>query len=132
MPITLEEVSNGDITKWSTNTEEAFICESASVDDCYLSFQLDDLYLMTGIEIYSSVSSQCFPKILELEYSVRIYCFWLACHRWIFFVCFFFSCYRQYTIYIHKTYPTLISFFSGKIYRIKMYTTLYFFFAFEH
>ena len=52
--------------------EEAFICEQATVDDCYIEFELDDLYLMTGIEIYSAMGSECFPKVLNLEYSVII------------------------------------------------------------
>ena len=71
--VALKEVSNGDITKWPANMDEAFICEMDSGDDCYISFQLDVLSLMTKIEIYSSMSSRCFPKILELEYSVIIY-----------------------------------------------------------
>lgn len=66
----MTEVSNGDMSKWPSNIEEAFVCEEATVDDCYISFKLDTIYLMTGIETDSSMSSQCFPKILNIEYSV--------------------------------------------------------------
>ena len=71
MPVTVEEVSNGDITKWSTNVAEAFVCDEATVEDCYVSFELDDLYLMTGIEVSLAMSSECFPKILNLDFSVN-------------------------------------------------------------
>jgi hypothetical protein len=72
MPVTVEEVSNGDITKWSTSVPEAFVCADGSTEDCFVSFELDDLYLMTGIETSLDMSSECFPKILKLEYSVTI------------------------------------------------------------